>query len=141
MRVHISLNVESLDRSLAFYTSLFGQDASKRKAGYANFRLDEPPIHLALEERSADGASGVSHLGIEVPDANALQSWRARLQDAGVVFAVEDEARCCYARADKLWLTDPDGFNWEIWVHTGDFDGMGETRVTTTGKSVQEEAC
>jgi catechol 2,3-dioxygenase-like lactoylglutathione lyase family enzyme len=72
MRIHISLNVESIEQSKAFYTALFGQVASKLKPGYANFRLDDPPIHLALMERGKTGSEGVGHLGIELPEPKNL---------------------------------------------------------------------
>ena len=111
MRVHISLNSSSLDDSIAFYAALFGQEATKTREDYANFRLDQPAIHLALVERESafDECNGIGHLGVELPDAGELQAWRGRLEDSGVAFDVEDEAQCCYAQADKLWLTDPDG--------------------------------
>ena len=125
MKVHISLNVSSIDKSLGFYTALFGKDPSKRKGGYANFRLDEPPIHLALVENPGKTGEGASHFGIEVPNMQSLHDWRDRLERGKSPFAVEDEAHCCYASADKLWLTDPDGYKWEIWVRTGEFDAMG----------------
>ncbi len=126
MRVHISINVRSLEQSKAFYSALFGQPASKSKPDYANFRLDEPPIHLALMERGEAGAGGVSHLGIELPDNTVLDEWHSRLQASGVNFSVEDKASCCYANADKLWLTDPDGHRWEIWTRTGEYDSINE---------------
>lgn len=129
MRVHISLNVTSLEVSLRFYQGLFGQPPSKIRDDYANFRLDRPPIHLALQQGSPTGACGVSHVGIELPDADSLAAWRTRLESDGVKFIVEDKARCCYATADKLWLTDPDGYRWEIWVRNGDMESRGETRV------------
>lgn len=141
MRVHISLNTSSVDNSARFYSSLFGQAASKTRNGYANFRLDEPPIHLALVEGSRDNGTGISHLGIELPNACTLHSWRTRLEENGVEFTVEDKASCCYATADKLWLTDPDGYRWEIWVRTGEFDGMGATRAAANPTAVTESAC
>lgn len=136
MRVHISLNVQSLERSNAFYASLFGTGPSKQREGYANFRLDEPPIHLALQEGGRTGHAGISHVGIELPDHEALGAWQARLEGAGVSFTPENEARCCYAKADKLWISDPDGYRWEVWVRTGDHAEMGETRP-----GVVEQAC
>ncbi len=36
---HLSLDVPDLDRSVAFYTELFGQEPSKRKPGYAKFEI------------------------------------------------------------------------------------------------------
>jgi catechol 2,3-dioxygenase-like lactoylglutathione lyase family enzyme len=141
MRIHVSIKVKSLDESIAFYSALFGQDASKTRDAYANFRLDQPPIHLALLEGLPARAGGVSHLGIELPDADALQAWRTRLEHSGVSFEVEDEAQCCYARADKLWLTDPDGYRWEIWVRTGEYESMGATRLTEERVSKSATAC
>jgi len=141
MRVHISLNVSSLERSLGFYSNLFGQEASKLRKDYANFRLDEPPVHLALVAHPATGPGGVSHLGFELPHADVLTAWRQRLENAGMDFAVEDQARCCYAKADKLWLTDPDGYRWEIWVRTGEHDGMGGTRLESASRSQAGQGC
>ena len=132
MRIHVSLNVTSMERSLAFYSALFGVEASKIKPDYANYRLDEPPIHLALMERSAAAGEGVNHLGIELADIDSLHQWRKRLELAGTDFAIEDKAECCYAKADKLWVTDPDGYKWEIWVRTGEYQDMGETRVAVS---------
>jgi catechol 2,3-dioxygenase-like lactoylglutathione lyase family enzyme len=139
MRVHISLQVDSLAKSIDFYSGLFGQDASKTRPQYANFRLDEPPIHLALMEAESEPGHGVSHLGIELPDAGMLADWKSRLETDGTRFEVEDQARCCYAQADKLWLTDPDGYRWELWVRTGEHESMGETRVSAF--SDEAEAC
>jgi len=129
MRVHISINVSSLEQSTEFYSALFGQPASKTKPGYANFRLNQPPIHLALMERGQTGSEGVSHLGIELADQPALDEWHNRLKALGANFTTEDRACCCYAKADKLWLTDPDGYRWEIWTRTGEYDSVREPEI------------
>jgi catechol 2,3-dioxygenase-like lactoylglutathione lyase family enzyme len=132
MRIHISLSVSSIEKSTAFYAALFGHDVSKTKPGYANFRLDEPPIHLALMERGIPDSKSVSHLGIELPNHQALTQWHSRLESAGVNLDVENEASCCYAKADKLWLTDPDGYRWEIWTRTGEYDFIENTNSLNT---------
>jgi catechol 2,3-dioxygenase-like lactoylglutathione lyase family enzyme len=141
MRVHVSLNVSSLDRSKAFYRRLFGQPASKDHGDYANFRLDDPPIHLALQEGEVAPSGGLSHLGIELTDAGTLTRWRERLESGGMALAVEDDAQCCYARADKLWLQDPDGYRWEIWVRTGEHDSLGKAGVLEEIVRAEGEAC
>lgn len=142
MRVHISLNVASLDASVRFYSTLFGQSVSKQRPDYANFRLDQPPVHLALAQAevrtSSSTPDNASHYGVELSGHGELEQWRSRLDDSGVRLDIEDDAACCYARADKLWLTDPDGNRWEIWVRTGEHDAMGSTQ------SIQQatpEAC
>ena len=122
-RIHVSLAVGDLARATGFYTGLFGEEPTKVRDDYVNFRLDSPPIMLALQEkRGADsGASGgVGHLGIELPDRNSLGNWRSRLESRGIEFEPEEKADCCYATGSKLWTRDPDGNVWEIWVRTGE---------------------
>jgi catechol 2,3-dioxygenase-like lactoylglutathione lyase family enzyme len=125
-RIHVSLPVTDLEASVAFYSALFGTEPSKRKDDYANFRLDGPPIHLALVATGAGqpGTDGIRHNGVEVDSAEALAAWRTRLDEAEVTYRVEDDAVCCYAKADKLWVDDPDGNPWELWVRTGDAEVM-----------------
>ncbi len=119
MRVHISIPVKNLDKSVAFYSTVLDNPASKLKDDYANFRLDEPAIHLALVAKNDAGPVSASHFGIELPDHEALENWRKRATDQGLDVADDPDASCCYAKADKFWLSDPDGNRWEFWVRTG----------------------
>jgi catechol 2,3-dioxygenase-like lactoylglutathione lyase family enzyme len=129
MRVHVSIPVKDLDRSIRFYRRLFGADPSKTKPDYANFRLDEPPIHLSMiERRDAPDAPTNQHFGIELPDRGTLQTWRTRTQEKELDAAEEPQALCCYASGEKLWLTDPDGYRWEVWVRTGEYDALTEPK-------------
>ena len=125
-RVHISLDVTDLDRSVDFYGKLLGAEASKRKPGYANFRLDEPPLHLSLIEhrQGAGKRAGSAHFGIEVTRDDQLAAWRGRLQQHGIVSRTEEGETCCYAVSDKVWATDPDGREWEVWIRRADAEAM-----------------
>ncbi|MEN0067885.1 MAG: ArsI/CadI family heavy metal resistance metalloenzyme [Myxococcota bacterium] len=127
MRVHISLPVEAIDRSVPFYEALFGQTVTKRRDDYANFRLDTPAIMLALVKGTAnpDHANGARHYGVELPDGDALAAFQTRAEAAGLPIRIEEQVTCCYAVADKFWTTDPDGHEWELWVRTADADSMG----------------
>jgi catechol 2,3-dioxygenase-like lactoylglutathione lyase family enzyme len=49
VRFHLSLNVSDLGRALEFYRTLFGREPAKRRADYAKFELDDPPLVLSLE--------------------------------------------------------------------------------------------
>ena len=125
MRVHISIPVSNLHASRTFYSTLFGQKASKEKPGYINFRLDEPAIHLALVQSHTAPKRGCEHFGIELPTHEDFRSWENRLTSTVPELAEpEPGAKCCYARADKVWLSDPDGNRWEIWHRTGDHSSM-----------------
>jgi extradiol dioxygenase family protein len=128
MRVHISLPVTKLAESIKFYEQLFDQPATKVKDDYANFRLDQPSIHLALVQAKNtccnEPVGPHSHFGVELPDRETFDSWHDRLETTELKGRDEHNIVCCYARAEKVWLTDPDKNEWEIWVRTGEAEQM-----------------
>ncbi len=125
MRVHISIPTDKLGASVAFYQQVFGSDVSKIREDYANFRLNTPPIHLSLVKTSgSEQAPSKGHFGIELPDHETLEQWRARANSIALLVRDDPDAQCCYARADKFWLTDPNGYRWEFWVRTGESEVM-----------------
>ena len=133
MRVHISIPTNKLDASIEFYQRVFGTDASKTRKDYANFRLNTPPIHLALVQTSEpDLPTPTGHYGIELPDQETLEQWRSRADSRQISIKDDIDACCCYARADKFWLSDPNGYRWEFWVRTGESEVM---------KQVEQACC
>ena len=128
MRIHVSLKTRDLDRARSFYEGLFGEPPSKLRSDYFNYRLDTPPLHLALSQarQAEDVVSGVSHFGIELNDHEQLEDWTKRLDVAGVDYRAQANASCCYAVGDKIWVSDPEGNEWEIWVRTGEGTELGD---------------
>lgn len=124
-RVHVSLQVADLDASIRFYQTVFGRGPDKRRPDYANFRLDEPALMLALVA-GAGGSDAKRHYGVELTSASVLEGWQQRLRDAGMTPRPERDVTCCYAVADKFWVSDPDGNDWEFWVFKSDADSMYE---------------
>jgi catechol 2,3-dioxygenase-like lactoylglutathione lyase family enzyme len=110
---HLSLDVPDLDDAVAFYRELFGVAPAKQKPGYAKFELADPPVALALQQASR---SALSHLGVRVAAANDVEAASARLADSGLVTFDERDTTCCYARQDKVWVSDPAGNRWEIYT-------------------------
>ncbi|MEM9488867.1 MAG: ArsI/CadI family heavy metal resistance metalloenzyme [Myxococcota bacterium] len=130
-RVHISVTVADLATAVHFYEALFGQDVSRRRPDYANFRLDQPPLMLALVSQPGRANPGgeadrdaCRHYGVELPSADILATWRDRARTAGLALRLETDKVCCYAKADKFWVDDPDGNAWEFWYRKGDADTM-----------------
>ena len=116
-KMHISLNVADVKRSVTFYEAFFGLTAHKRRPGYANFDVASPPLKLALEETPAATTGGpLNHLGIQVGTREQVQGARDRLVSAGLATFDERDVNCCYALQDKVWVTDPDGNRWEVYV-------------------------
>ena len=115
-RVQLALNVNDIDEAVSFYARLFGTEPAKRRPGYANFAITEPPLKLVLLENPGQGGS-LNHLGIEVRDTAAVEAEQARLAEAGLAAVEERDTTCCYARQDKFWVTGaPDGERWEIYT-------------------------
>lgn len=56
-RIQLALNVSDLDAAIDFYSKLFGTDPAKRRPGYANFAVTEPPLKLVLIESNDGHAS------------------------------------------------------------------------------------
>jgi hypothetical protein len=92
---------------------------SKRRPGYANFAIDEPPLKLVLLEIPGSGGT-MNHLGVEVDSAAEVESHRARLEAEGCFADVEKNSICCYAVQDKFWVTAPDGERWEHYTVLAD---------------------
>ena len=119
-RVQLALNVNDIDEAVSFYTALFGTEPAKRRPGYANFAIAEPPLKLVLLENPGQGGT-LNHLGVEVADAGAVDAEQARLAEAGLAAVDERDTTCCYARQDKFWVTGaPGGERWEIYTVLAD---------------------
>ncbi|MFL6175321.1 MAG: ArsI/CadI family heavy metal resistance metalloenzyme, partial [Ornithinibacter sp.] len=104
-RVQLALNVSDLEASVAFYTAMFGVEPHKRRPGYANFAIAEPPLKLVLLEGEPGEATRMDHLGVEVPGTDEVTAATSRLAEAGLATRVEDNTTCCYAVQDKVWVT------------------------------------
>jgi catechol 2,3-dioxygenase-like lactoylglutathione lyase family enzyme len=119
--VQLALNVSDLESSIAFYAAMFGVEPHKRRPGYANFAITEPPLKLVLIEVPADArgtgvAGALNHLGVEVASVEEIEVGAARLRDAGLATFDEKDTTCCYALQDKVWVHDPAGAPWEIYT-------------------------
>ena len=121
-RVQLALNVPDIDEAVAFYSKLFATEPNKRKPGYANFSVADPPLKLVLFEK-AGADTRLNHLGVEVFSSDEVAAAQARLSDEGVP-TVEENGTCCFAKQDKVWVDGPDGA-WEIYAVLEDSDDFG----------------
>jgi catechol 2,3-dioxygenase-like lactoylglutathione lyase family enzyme len=124
-RVQLALRVSDLEGSIAFYSKLLGAEPAKRRPGYANFALTEPPLKLVLIAGESDGSGAVEptrldHLGVEVEDAAQVADAVTRLAGEGLPTDVEQNTTCCYAVQDKVWVTGPGRERWEVYTVLAD---------------------
>lgn len=119
-RVQLALRVADLEGSIAFYAKLFGVEPAKRRPGYANFAIEQPPLKLVLLEGVGDAPTALDHLGVEVEDAGQVAAATARLAGQGLATDVEENVTCCYAVQDKVWVTGPGREHWEVYTVLAD---------------------
>ncbi len=130
-RVQLALNVADIDAAVDFYSKLFGAEPAKRRPGYANFAIAEPPLKLVLIENPAARGTGVAgalnHLGVEVESTEEVQAATRRLARHGLEPEVQESTTCCYAVQDKVWVDDPAGAPWEVYTVLADSPTFAST--------------
>jgi catechol 2,3-dioxygenase-like lactoylglutathione lyase family enzyme len=147
-KVHVALNAPRFEQSVAFYRAFFGSEPAKLKPGYAKFDVAEPALNLTLNQvaeppagvpaGAPGGPGGLNHLGIQVVSSDAVRAAAERLRQAGLATFEERDTDCCYALQDKVWVTDPNGYRWEVFVVKG-----GDTRpdLAVTGPAASTPCC
>lgn len=129
-RIQLALNVDDVDAAVAFYSKLFDTEPAKRRPGYANFAVAEPPLKLVLIENPGQGGT-LNHLGIEVADTDAVDAAQTRLAASGLASVDERDVTCCYAKQDKFWVEGaPHGERWEVYTVLEDSATFGTSPGT-----------
>lgn len=119
---HLAITVTDLDRSVPFYTSLFGRApaATLGDGPFTRrvFHLDGP-VNLGLTQH--DGGTdatfspftpGLDHIGFRCADRAAVEEWAAHLDDLGVEHSGVVDADYGVA----LNVKDPDGIAVEFFA-------------------------
>ncbi|MFH8410944.1 ArsI/CadI family heavy metal resistance metalloenzyme [Streptomyces sp. NPDC018019] len=132
-RIQLALNVADLEASVEFYSKLFGTEPAKRRPGYANFAIAEPPLKLVLIEGEAGQETRLDHLGVEVASTEQVTAATDRLKEAGLATFEENDTSCCYALQDKVWVHGPGKEPWEVYVVKADADQLGKSPALAGG--------
>ena len=123
-RLHVHIAVDDLNKSVGFYSTLFGAEPSVLKPDYAKWMLEDPKVNLAISQRAR--CAGVDHLGIQVDSDGELREVASRLKSAGETTLDQDATTCCYAQSNKAWVNDPSGVRWETFFSFGEAPVYGE---------------
>ena len=136
LRPHLALTVTDVERSVPFYSALFGTEPVKTKPGYAKFEVTEPAINFTLNAGDRGGTLGAfNHAGIQVADTDDVLAAKERLIEAGLAAFDEMDTTCCYARQDKIWVHDPDGTPWEVFATHEDTEEAGDSSLQRAGNT------
>lgn len=120
--MHVSLYVSDLTSTVNFYTTFFGQPASKVKKGYAKYELENPGLIISFVENAELANGNIGHLGIQVGSKAEMEAKLEVARSQGIVSLEEMGTACCYAVQDKFWVTDPDGVQWEVYYFHEDVE-------------------
>jgi catechol 2,3-dioxygenase-like lactoylglutathione lyase family enzyme len=138
-RLHVHLSVKDIAQSVNFYSTLFAARPVIIKPDYAKWMLDDPRVNFAISTRG--GKAGLSHLGIQVDTAGALQEVYGRLHDTGGPVLEEGATACCYATSEKSWIADPQGLSWEVFLTSGESTVYGANVDRGPARARQAACC
>ncbi len=133
MRIQLALNVHNLEEAIEYYSKMFGATVNKRKPGYANFAIDEPPLKLVLFE-NPDADERLNHMGVEVFNTADVTEAAERMEAAGLPHRVIQDERCCWAEKRTVYSEDPEGLMWEFYEVTGDIEAPTEELAAAPAK-------
>jgi len=148
LKTHIALNTPKFEESVEFYKAFLGLEPVKQKPGYAKFDVANPPLNLTLNKSKETTLGSLNHLGIQVATSDDVWKAKERFKHAGIKTEDEKDVICCYALQDKIWVKDPNGYSWEIFVvkvldtgimHNSPADGTKTDPCCT--EKVSDEAC
>jgi catechol 2,3-dioxygenase-like lactoylglutathione lyase family enzyme len=114
-RMHASLYVSDIQKTVSFYTQFFGIEPVKVKSNYAKFVLENPSLIISFVENKERVQSNFGHLGFQVESIEELNTRMADAEQKRLITKKEIGANCCYAKQDKFWANDPDGVQWEVY--------------------------
>jgi catechol 2,3-dioxygenase-like lactoylglutathione lyase family enzyme len=138
-RLHVSVAVSDLAKSVEFYSTLFAAEPSVQKTDYAKWMLDDPRVNFSISSRGT--RKGVDHLGIQVDDDAELAKIAGRLVTAGRSVREQKATTCCYAKSNKAWVHDPEGVAWETFHTFGESTVYGEDRDEESTAETKASAC
>ena len=138
-RLHVHVGVSDLGQSIGFYSTLFGAAPSVVKGDYAKWMLEDPRVNFAVSS-GKHAKKGIEHLGIQAEDGAELAEVYGRLKVAGRPVLDEGETTCCYAKSEKIWVSDPDGVIWEAFHTSGEATFYGDSPALDTLAAAAPEA-
>ncbi|MFI5220257.1 MAG: ArsI/CadI family heavy metal resistance metalloenzyme [Bacteroidia bacterium] len=146
-RMHVSLYVSNIEKSVDFYSQFFGTEPTKVKPKYAKFVLGNPSLIISFVENKERVQQNFGHLGFQVETVEELNKrlWEVRMKK--IVAKEEVGTNCCYAKQDKFWVNDPDGVQWEVYYFHADAEfndphyEMSEATACCTSVEKENAAC
>ena len=134
--MHISLYVKNIYQTADFYSKFFGQSPDKIRPDYCKFTLERPSLIISFVQNQEKVSAGFGHLGFQIDSLDELQLRLDEMPLQNIDVLEEMGTNCCYANQDKFWVTDPNGYMWEVYYFHQDVE-WNDPRYQTK----ESEAC
>ncbi len=121
-KMHVSLYVSDLQKTMEFYNLFFDLLPLKEKSDYLKYELSKPSLVISFIQNPDKVRSDFGHLGFQVASKEDLNSRIQRISQLGLKSVEEKATACCYAIQDKIWVSDPDGTQWEVYYFHDDVE-------------------
>jgi catechol 2,3-dioxygenase-like lactoylglutathione lyase family enzyme len=111
---HVAIAVRDLDRTQAFYATVFGAVVVYRDAGFLQMQTPGSRDVLVFEKNDgrAGQPGGVLHFGFRLTDPRDIEAARAAVENAAGTITDTGEF---IPGEPYLFAEDPDGYTIEIW--------------------------
>lgn len=121
---HVGISVTDLDRSVDFYTSVLGFEATLGKTTPAAFLAHDGELVVTLWEQSGSGfesaRAGLHHLAFKVQSVEEVEGVEERAKQAGATFIYDGPvAYRADSSAGAVFFEDPDGIRIEVGTDSG----------------------
>ena len=118
LRLYLSLDVENLEDSVHFYTTLFGLPPTQLIPDYATFDVDKPALHLTLQPKTHCCLQGLNHMGLRLESLEEVEVLKSRLTTAGFKTGHYSNGQFITNVSDEpestFWVRDPSKYRWEV---------------------------
>ena len=114
-KTHVSYSVSDIEKTAAFYSLLFNTKPETQKSDYLKYNVAQPALSISFIKNAAGVQTNGSHFGIQFETTEEVTQHLERLKSAGLPMDEEMGVGCCYSVQDKFWVTDPDGYRWEVY--------------------------
>ena len=119
-RVQLALNVSDIDEAVDFYSKLFATEPAKRRPGYANFAVAEPPLKLVLIEDAGQPAARSTTSASRSTTTDEVTAANARLDRRGPRHRHRGRGHLLLRRAGQGLGRRPRRRAWEIYTVLAD---------------------
>ena len=113
---HLLIQTLDIVRATEFYETLFGRDPVMLGDGMVWFDLEDPALYLTIRQSTPQDPFVPRNGVVWLETTDFIPKAWGRLNADALVVDAEDEVGCYFPSSNRLWVRDPDGNRWNLFV-------------------------